>query len=236
MNRASFIDHLEELRKRILYSIAVAGILSIAGFFVAKPVLDFIIQRVNIGTAYFFSPTEAFTAQIKVALFMGIFAAFPFIVIQTWLFIGPGLTEKEQKVSVGYIISGIMLFLVGITFAYFILIPFGLRFLLSFGSENLKPIMNISGVLSFVLWCLLGCGIMFQLPLLVFTLIRLDIVQIATVTKHRAEAIVAILIICAVITPTADMFTLLIISVPLIILFELSILAARISMRSNRKT
>ncbi|HEX7320541.1 MAG TPA: twin-arginine translocase subunit TatC [bacterium] len=235
MNKASFIDHLEELRKRILYSIAVAGIFAVAGFFVAKPVLDFIIQRVNVGSAYFFSPTEAFTAQVKVALFLGIFAAFPFIIVQTWLFIGPGLTEKEQKVSMGYIISGILLFLIGVTFAYFILIPFGLRFLLSFGSENLKPIMNISGVLSFVLWCLLGCGIMFQLPLLVFTLIRLDIVRIATVTKHRAEAIVAILIICAVITPTADMFTLLIISVPLIILFELSILAARISLRSSRK-
>jgi sec-independent protein translocase protein TatC len=236
VNKASFIDHLEELRKRILYSIAVAGILSIIGFVVAKPVLGFIIQRVNIGVAYFFTPTEAFTAQIKVALFLGILAAFPFIIVQTWLFVGPGLTEKEQRMSLGYVVSGVLLFLIGITFAYFILIPFGLKFLLSFGTENLKPIMNISGVLSFVLWCLLGCGIMFQIPLLIFTLIKLGIVQLSTVAKHQAEAIVAIMIICAIVTPTGDMFTLAVISAPLILLFEVSLLAARISLRARRKT
>ena len=233
LKKASFIDHLEELRKRILYSLFFIVLFSGAGFIFARKVLNFIVQRVQVETAYFFNPTEAFTAQIMVAIFLGVFLSFPFILYQTWMFIGPGLTAKEQKVSLGYLGSGIILFLIGNTFAYFVLIPFGLKFLLTFGTEHLKPIMNISGILNFVFWCLLGSGLLFQLPLLVFFLVKLGIVQLSTITKHRAEAIIAILIVCAIITPTVDMFTLLIIGIPLILLFELSILIARISQRKK---
>ncbi len=120
--------------------------------------------------------------------------------------------------------------MVGCTFAYFMLIPFGLKFFFSFGSENLKPIMNINKILEFIFWCILGSGFLFQLPLIIFFLIRLGIVKPSTLTKHRAESIVAILIIAAIITPTGDMFTLLLISIPLILLIELSILLAKISM------
>lgn len=229
----SFIDHLEELRKRILYSIACVGIFSIVGFFFSKRILNFIITSSHIESAYFFSPMEAFVSQIKVAIFLGIFVSFPFVLYQTWAFIGPGLTNKEQKVSIAYIGSGVVFFLIGNLFGYFILIPFGLRFLLSFGTEYLQPLINIGKYLSFIFWCLLGSGFLFQLPLLLFFLIRLGIIDVETVTKHRAEAIIAILILCAVITPTGDFFTLLLISVPLLLLFELSILAAKFSQRQK---
>jgi len=233
--KLSFIDHLEELRKRILYSIACIGIFSVIGFFFSKKVLSLIIQRSQLETTYFFSPIEAFTSQIKVAIFLGIFVSFPVILYQTWAFIGPGLTKKERKGSISYVISGLFLFIIGNLFGYFILIPYGLKFLLSFGSESLQPLMNISKYLSFIFWCLLGCGFLFQLPLLLFFLVNLGIIDIDTVTSHRAEATIAVLIMCAVITPTGDFFTLLLISVPLLLLFELSILAARISIRSKEK-
>jgi len=184
-------------------------------------------------TAYFFSPIEAFIAQIKVAIFLGIFISFPIILYETWAFIGPGLTKKEQKISISYLFSGMMLFIIGNLFGYFILIPYGLKFLLGFGTEYLQPMINISKYLTFIFWCLLGCGFLFQLPLLLFFLINLGIVDIATVKKHRAEGIIAILILGAIITPTGDFFTLLIISIPLLMLFELSILAAGISKRSK---
>jgi sec-independent protein translocase protein TatC len=227
----SILDHLDELRKRILYSVACIGIFSVIGFFFAKETLDFIIQRSNLQATYFFSPIEAFTAHIKVALFLGILITFPFILYQSWAFIGPGLTQKEQKFSLSYLFSGVMLFVIGNLFGYFILIPYGLQFLLSFSSESVQPLMNISKYLNFIFWCLLGCGFLFQLPLILFFLITVGILDIKTVTKHRPEAIVAILILCAVITPTGDFFTLLLISVPLLLLFELSIFAARISKR-----
>jgi sec-independent protein translocase protein TatC len=227
--RATFIDHLEELRKRILYSIAGVGICAIIGFFFAKRFLGIIIQRAALGTTYFFAPAEAFVTQIKVAIFLGVVISFPFLLYQTWSFIGPGLTKSERRVSLSYIGSGLVLFAIGIAFGYYILIPFGLRFLLSFGSENIQPLMNIGKYMNFFLWCLLGSGLLFQLPLLVFFLMRLGILDVDTVRRHRAEAIVAILVLCAVITPTGDFFTLLLLAIPLLLLFELSILAARLS-------
>lgn len=230
--RTTFIDHLEELRKRILYSVAGVGIFAIVGFFFAKKFLSIIIQRASLGTTYFFAPAEAFITQIKVALFLGVVISFPFLLYQTWAFIGPGLTKSERKISLSYIGSGLVLFAVGISFGYYILIPFGLKFLLSFGSEAIQPLMNIGKYINFFLWCLLGSGLLFQLPLLIFFLMRLGILDVDTVRRHRAEAIVAILVLCAVVTPTGDFFTLLLLSVPLLILFELSILAARLSKKS----
>lgn len=227
--RTTFLDHLEELRKRILYSVGGVAAGTIVGFFFAKRVMGLIIERAALGTTYFFAPAEAFIAQIKVAIFLGVAVSFPLILYQTWAFIGPGLTRSERKISLTYITTGFLLFAIGIAFGYFILIPYGLRFLLSFGSEMIQPLMNIGKYLNFFLWCLLGSGLLFQLPLLVFFLMRLGIVDVDTITRHRPEAIVAILIICAVITPTGDFFTLLLMSVPLLILFELSIIAAKIS-------
>ncbi|MDH4211856.1 MAG: twin-arginine translocase subunit TatC [candidate division WOR-3 bacterium] len=227
--RTSFIEHLEELRKRILYSIGAVTVFTIAGFFFAKRFLNLIIQRAALETTYFFAPAEAFVAQIKVALFLGVVVSFPFILYQSWSFIGPGLTSSERRISLSYIGTGMMLFAVGIIFGYYILIPYGLKFLLSFGSETIQPLMNIGKYLNFFIWCLLGSGLLFQLPLLSFFLMRLGIVDVDTIRKHRPEAIVAVLILCAVITPTGDFFTLLLLSVPLLLLFELSILAARLS-------
>jgi len=230
----SFLDHLEELRKRILYLIACVGIFSIIGFIFSKNALNIIIQKAQLQSAYFFSPIEAFTSQIKVAIFLGIIISFPFILYQTWAFIGPGLTKKERSVSISYLASGMILFIIGNLFGYFILIPYGLRFLLSFGTEYLQPLMNVSKYLNFIIWSLLGSGFLFQLPLLLFFLMKLGIIDVDTVTKHRAEAIVVILILCAIITPTGDFFTLLLISVPLLLLFELSIFAARITQRQKK--
>lgn len=232
--KLSFIDHLEELRKRILYLIACVGIFSIIGFIFSKNALNIIIQKAQLQSAYFFSPIEAFTSQIKVAIFLGIIISFPFILYQTWAFIGPGLTRKERSVSISYLASGMILFIIGNLFGYFILIPYGLRFLLSFGTEYLQPLMNVSKYLNFIIWSLLGSGFLFQLPLLLFFLMKLGIIDVDTVTKHRAEAIVVILILCAIITPTGDFFTLLLISVPLLLLFELSIFAARITQKQKK--
>lgn len=227
--QASFIDHLEELRKRILISFITVLLFSIIGLFFAPRILTYIIRWANIGSAYFFSPTEALMVNIKVALFMGFFISFPLILYEVWAFIGPGLTRKEQRISLPFLFFGVILFLIGCSFAVFILIPVGMKFFFSFGSENIMPLMNISKVLEFIFWCILGCGILFQLPLIIFFLIKLGLIQVKTLARHRAEIIIGVLIIAAIITPTGDIFTLLLISVPLIILIELSIFLAKIT-------
>lgn len=232
----NFLDHLEELRRRVLYILAVLLVCSTIAFVFSGPFLNIIIQRSGLPATYFFSPMEAFMAKIKIAIFLGICAAFPFILYQTWMFIGPGLTRRERGVSLSYLGSGMILFAVGICFGYFILIPFGLQFLLSFSTEYMQPLMNISKLLNFILWCLLGSGLLFQLPLLLFFLIRLGIIDIETVTKHRSEAVIVLLILCAIITPTGDFFTLLLLAIPLLLLLEASILIARFARKKETST
>ncbi|MGQ9465405.1 MAG: twin-arginine translocase subunit TatC [bacterium] len=234
--QASFIDHLEELRKRILISFFTVLFFSSICFFFARRILTYIIKWTNIGNAYFFSPTEALMVNIKVALFVGFFISFPLILYQVWAFIGPGLTRREQRVSLPFMFSGIFLFLVGCIFAVFILIPVGMKFFFSFGSENIMPLMNISKILEFIIWCIIGCGILFQLPLLFFFLIKLGLVQAPTLARHRSEVIIGVLIVAAIITPTGDIFTLLLISIPLVLLIELSILLAKITTQKINKT
>ena len=234
-SKISFIDHLEELRKRILYSIICIGAFSMIGFFFAKNLLNIIINQAQLESAYFFTPLEAFTTHIKIAIFIGIFVSFPFLLYQSWAFIGPGLTKTERKISFSYMFFGLLLFLTGNMFGYFILIPLGLKFLLGFGTEYLQPLMNVSKYIGFIFWCLLGSGILFQLPLMLFFLIKLGVVDVETVRKHRPEAIVIILILCAIITPTGDFFTLLLITVPLLILFELSVFIAGITQKKSKK-
>ncbi len=233
MIEGTFLDHLEELRKRLFYCLIGIVVCSIAGFIFSRPILDYVIAIVRLPVAYFFSPAEAFTAQIKIALFVGVVASFPFLLYQSWAFIGPGLTRTERRVSVSYLSSGILLFALGLLFGYFILVPYGMKFLLSFASDRLQPIINISRVLSFMFWGLLGTGLLFQLPLVMFFLVKLGLVSIRTLVRRQAEAIVVLLVLCAFITPSVDMFTMLVIAAPLIVLYELSILIAWLSFRKK---
>lgn len=234
MIEGTFLDHLEELRKRILYCLAGIALCSVAGFFFSRPILDFVISVIRLPVAYFFSPAEAFTAQIKVAIFVGIAISFPFLLYQSWAFIGPGLTRTERRVSVSYLAFGILLFIIGLGFGYFILVPYGIKFLLSFATGRLQPIINISRVLSFMFWGLLGTGLLFQLPLVLFFLVRLGLVSVRTLVRRQPEAIVALLVLCAFITPSVDMVTMLVIAAPLILLYELSILVAWLSFRRRK--
>ncbi len=233
MIEGTFLDHLEELRKRLFYCLIGIAVCSIAGFIFSRTILDYVITIVRLPVAYFFSPAEAFTAQIKIALFVGVVASFPFLLYQSWGFIGPGLTRTERRVSVSYLSSGILLFAIGLLFGYFILVPYGMKFLLSFASDRLQPIINISRVLSFMFWGLLGTGLLFQLPLVMFFFVKLGLVSIRTLVRRQAEAIVVLLVLCAFITPSVDMFTMLVIAAPLIVLYELSILIAWLSFRKK---
>lgn len=228
LRQATFIEHLEELRRRIIYSLAVVAAAAIAAFFFSARMIDITLGIMKVETAYFFAPQEAFLARIKASLFMGGCAAFPFILIQAWQFIGPGLTQRERHVSVTFVLAGLALFAAGNCFAYFVLIPVGLGFFYSFGSSSIQPLMNVSQLLSFLFWCLLGCGLLFQVPLVVFTLVRLGIVPAKALRSHRPLLLVGLLTVVAAITPTGDMFTLLVVAVPLFGLLELSIALAGI--------
>jgi sec-independent protein translocase protein TatC len=219
--RLSFVGHLDELRKRIIWTLIAVAATAIIGYLVSGFILEVLSKP--IGKLYFFAPAEAFLVRFKIAFIVGIGLALPFILYQAWRFISPALKTKEKKYAVPVIFTAFLLFCLGVAFAYFLLIPVGLKVLLSFGSENVVSLMNVSKYFSFILWFLLFAGILFEMPLLILFLAKLGIIEPRTLRKHRRTAIVIIFIASAVLTPSVDMITMLILALPLILLYEVSI-------------
>lgn len=227
-NSMPLTEHLEELRKRIIYCLVLVISLSIAAYFFSNELIRILSKPV--GTLYFFTPTEAFTSKIKVSVATGLALSLPFIVYQIWSFAMPALTQRERKYSLPLVISSSTLFIAGIAFAYFIVIPVGIKFLLSFGSEELKALIGITKYLGFILWMILIFGFVFQLPVVVFFLDRIGVVSPQTLRSKRKHVIIVIFIVAAILTPP-DIITQLAMSLPIILLYEASIIVVSLSHR-----
>jgi len=175
----------------------------------------------------FISPQEPFIITLKIAIFGGIIFALPMIIYQAWQFISSGLKEKEKRYLLLYTPFSLLLFLSGAGFAYFVAIPVGLRFLLSFGASSLEPMISISRYLSFITLMIFSFGIVFELPLVSLFLVKIGIVSPQFLAKKRKIAIIAIFVLAALLTPSIDAFTQILLAVPLLILYELSIWLAK---------
>ena len=193
--------------------------------------------RENLGNPVFnlhyIGPTEGFVAKLLIAFFFGVIIALPFLIIQIWLFIAPGLKKKERRLIILYLPILLLLFFIGIAFAYFILIPIGLYFLLNI-SNDLTPMITISKYISLVLSLILLFGLIFELPLVILFLTKLGIVTPVFLSKKRKYAIFFIFIIAAFLTPP-DIFTQFIMAIPLIVLYEISILVSKLVRRKPGK-
>lgn len=220
----SFLDHLEELRRRIIWSLISIGVSGILGYIFGKEAITFLARPV--GKLYFFSPPEAFLVRLKIALVVGIFISVPFLLYQLWAFIRPGLLEKERKYAFPLIVAGTVLFFLGASFAFFVGLPVGIKVLLSFGGENLVGLLNANRYINFALILVLSFALLFQLPIITVFLVKLGVIDPKSVRKRRREVILGIFIVVAIITPSVDMVSLLLLAIPLIVLFELSILAS----------
>ncbi len=231
MRKGSFLEHLEELRQRIIKIVISLIIAAAAGYVAASPVLRFLAR--NVGELYFFAPTEAFVTRIRVGIYIGLFLCAPILLYHFWSFVGPALTARERRYTISVIFFGTLLFLVGAAFGFFIVFPVGLKFLLSFGQDVLYPLIGVSRYLTYIFWCVFGCGIVFELPIVVYFLVKIGVVSPETLSRRRPEAIVGLLALTAVITPSTDFFTLLLVAVPLILLYELSLLLARLTIKKE---
>ncbi len=227
--KLTFWDHLEELRKRIIYAFLGIFGFSVVGYILSSKILEIIAKPV--GYLYFFSPVEAFYTRIKIAFLFGVGIGIPWILLQFWLFVEPGLKPEEKKYGVPAIISSTLLFFLGVLFGYFVVIPAGIKFLLSFGTQRVVHLLNLSSYFNFVLWLLVACGVFFLMPVIMFFLARIGIINPSILKRRRREAMVFIVIISAVITPSVDAFTLLLVTVPIFLLYEISILVATIAHR-----
>jgi len=221
--RMSFLDHLEELRWRILKSLAVVILFSIVAYIFSEHLLSFLTRPVPEDVQLIFTaPTGAFLVSIKAAIIFGILASLPVIFYQIWAFVAPGLVEKEIRLAIVVVASATLCFLLGFAFAYFIILPFGLRFLFSFQTSYLAPMPDIGSYIGFAGRLFLAFGIVFELPLLSFLLSKMGLLTPGFLKKQRRYAIAVIFILAAILTPP-DVITQILLAAPLILLYEISI-------------
>jgi sec-independent protein translocase protein TatC len=171
----------------------------------------------------FTAPADKFIAHLKIAFFSGIILTCPYWLMQVWQFVAPGLYSKEKKFSLGFVFSGTFLFLMGISFAYFLAFPAAFKFLLQYGGAVDSPMITISEYLSFFLWTSFFFGISFELPLILVALSLIGIVNQKFLREKRRYAIVGLSVVAAVITPP-DLLSMVIMLIPMVILYEISIL------------
>lgn len=222
-------EHLEELRWRILKSLGALLFFSLLFFPLSPKIISLLAKPV--GDFYFFSPTEALMIRFKIALFLGFCLSAPVFLYQGWAFVIPALTRNEKTFAMPLVFFSTLLFGGGVTFAYFILIPVGIRVLLSFGTENLKGLLGVSRYFSFVLWTIMGSGLVFEMPVIIFFLTRLGIVTPKFLSQRWREAILLILLLAALITPSIDIVTQLLLAMPLTFLYGMSLLVSWMSTR-----
>lgn len=217
---------MDELRYRILISLAAIAIGTSIAFWKIKPIVAYLAKPV--GHLVFLSPTEAFMAYFKLAFFVGLFLASPVILFQIWGFVSSALKEKEQKMFLFFLPFSVILFLCGTAFAFFIVIPLALKFLINFAGPEVLPVISISEYLSFITILTLIFGAVFELPIAIIILSKLGIVTPAFLSKNRKWAILIIFIAAALLTPTPDAFTQMLMAIPMIILYEISIWVSRL--------
>lgn len=234
------LEHINELRKRILYSAFVIIVFSTTCWFFYDWILDKLtcsVPILNVPEIHlnFIDLTEAFGARFMISLIGGIICAFPIIIYQVCAFILPGLTPKERKALYVYLPAMILLFLTGASFAAFPMVPLARKFFLEFGDARLSPMISISSYIDFSMLLIIGMGLIFLLPIAVLFVTSIGIVSPSTLSKSRKVVWVAILVVAAAIAPN-DGLTMLVIALPVVILFEISLLIAKIRWTKTAKS
>jgi len=219
------LTHLEELKKRLIYSLAAVAVCGFAVY----PAVDIIIRDLArpVGTFIFTGPVEAFWTRFKLAFFLGLFVSMPFVLFQFWSFIERGLMPKEKHMAGRITAISVLLFATGASFCYFLILPVGVRFLLAYGSDVLVPMISISRYLSFVFAMVFAFGCIFELPLAIGFLAKAGILKSGTLRRQRRFIIVFIFIAAAALTPGPDVFSQVLMALPLLVLFETGIMVAR---------
>jgi sec-independent protein translocase protein TatC len=228
----TFFDHLEELRRRIFYAAIAVALAAIAGYFLSDRVLELLTRPVP--QLVFLAPAEAFVVKLKVALVTGLFIAAPVVIYQFWRFVRPALAGREAKYIALAVLFCTVFFFGGMAFAYFVVVPLGIRFLLSFQTPRLTAMISINEYVGTVAAFIFACGLIFQLPMVLFFLTKLGVVTPKLLWKNQRIAVVIIFIAAAIFSPP-DVFSQCLMAAPMLVLYELGILASYIAARSGRR-
>ena len=241
----TFFEHLSELRKRIIYSLYAIGIGAFVGVYVSKYVINFIIKPIikalteaHLSAELVYThPAGYLNTYITLGVYIGIVLASPVVLYQVWLFVAPALYKHERSAMTGFVFSTVFLFLTGIAFGYFVTLPYILRFLVSFQGpiSSIKPMITVNEYFDLVLLVLLGLGLVFELPILIFFLSLFGIVTPKFLWKNFRYAILIIAIVAAIVTPTPDAMTMLIFMAPMVGLYFVGIAVSAVVTRRRER-
>ncbi len=226
--------HLTELRSRILLIIGTIFAVFLGTYFFSAELLELIQRPIAKQKLVFLSPPEAFLAHLKVSFFAALFLSLPVILLQIWRFCAPGLLDKEKRYALPFVVLSTMCFVVGALFCYFVILPFGLAFLLSFATESLIPQISVGFYISFVFKLIFVFGLVFELPLLIILLVQMGVLRPDQLTANRGYVIVGAFVVGAVLTPP-DVVSQVLLAGPLLVLYEVSVVAAKIIFRRKRR-
>jgi sec-independent protein translocase protein TatC len=228
----SLIEHLEELRRRLIIVVVAILLAAIVGFIFSRNVLLLLIAQLpeEYRDVQILGPADAFTAQLKVAGFLGIAIAMPILLFQLWRFVGPGLTPRERRLVWPGILAALVLFVLGVVIGY-VVIPYTLRFLLGFAEGLADPNLTIDGYIGFVTTMMLAFGLVLEFPIVLIGLARVGILSHRRLAAQRRWAVLAIVLFAILLTPGGDPISPLILSGVMFLLFEGSLLVIRLIRR-----
>lgn len=214
-------DHLQEFRKRLIICLVVVAIATLACYNYVDDIIALLSGPA--GKLYFMNPSEVFFTYMEIALYAGILFTLPVLLYEVWAFVAPALWPEERRAVLVILPTAVILFYVGLVFAYYLVIPAAVTFFMGFATQTLQPMFSLESYLSFILALTLPFGFIFELPLIVVFLAKIGLVTGDFLKGKRKILIVIAFIFAAVVSPTTDIFTQTMIAVPLIVLYEISL-------------
>lgn len=240
----TLVEHLEELRRRLFIALGAVGLGAIVGWFLYEPVLRLLRNpfcdtlrllpadsRPPTGCNWVFSGAlDPVIIKLKVVVFLGLAVALPVVLYQLWAFIVPGLTKRERRMAIPFVLTSVVLFALGAFIAY-VTLPKALSFLLGFAGPNFTPVLYGDRFLSFVMLLALAFGLSFEFPIVLIFLASVGVVSSRKLRDWRRMAILVLAIFAAVVTPSADPYTMLAMLIPMYVFYEAAIIVARLMKR-----
>ena len=223
----SLVQHLKEFRDRLMVACIAIAITTAISFLFTTDIIKLLLVPAGVSKLVALSPTENFTTYFRVALFSGFALSMPVVLYEIYAYIDPALHPNERRFALTLGPFVLLLFAAGMLFCYFILLPNALKFLINFGSEVIDNQLRASEYLSFVTLFIVGMGVVFEMPVVIYALIRIGVVQRSWLTSRRRYVFLLSFVIAAVLTPTPDPFNQTLVALPMYLLFELGLLLAR---------
>ena len=223
------VGHLTELRSRLIKSLAALACTVAVSYYFIDTIVAFLAAPA--GPLYFMRPAEAFFIYFKVALVTGALGAAPVLLYEFWAFLVPAFTTRERSMLLLLVPSSLVLFAAGIALAYFVVLPQGLKFFMDFSSSTVQPMISLESYLDFVIMLVLPFGFIFNLPLLLITLAQAGLLRSPMLKKGRRYVIFLAFVASALITPTTDIITQSLLALPMILLYEISLLIIRYGLK-----